>query len=39
MSDALSASKRMEEEYRKEKSLYMLYVNLEKTFDRVPKKS
>ena len=37
--DALLVLKRMEEEYReKEKSLYKCFVNLEKAFDRVPRK-
>ena len=36
--DVLFVLKRMEEEYREEKSLCMCFVDLAKAFDRVPRK-
>ena len=39
MTDALFVARRMQEEYRdKKKKLYMCFVDIEKTFDRVPRK-
>ena len=37
--DAIFIVKRMQEEYqKKDKKLYMCFVNIEKAFDRVPRK-
>ena len=36
--DALFVVRRMQEEYRNEKKLYKCFVDIEKTFDRVPRK-
>ena len=36
--DALFVVRRMQERYRDKKKLYVCFVNIEKTFDRVPRK-
>ena len=36
--DAIFIVKRMQEEYKKDKKLHMCFVNMEKAFDRVPRK-
>ena len=36
--DAIFIVRRMQEEYQKDKKLYMCFVDMEKAFDRVPRK-
>ena len=36
--DALFVVQRMQEEYRDKKKLYMCFVDIEKAFDRIPRK-
>ena len=38
MTDALFILRKMQKEYREDKKLYMCFVDLEKAFDRVPKR-
>ena len=37
--DAIFIARRMHKEYQKDKKLYMCFVDIEKAFDGVPKKS